>query len=214
MSRKQKSKRKKSPPQQAPKTESRPKKDARRQPVETGPIPDPVGTKPAPDPVEASRHRPVSDKSGEPAGGQPFMRSPGGKNAAPVAMSLVPEGDAGRDCWHYGVQLPRRADLKTLFDGIRSTRPRDEHGTVYIRTDVLLPGTGNAHLSYEYKAGVFTRVESPSKDKKAPLLADLLGLPITKAKACGGWGAMDYFVCVAGDNSNAADYIPDTESEG
>lgn len=100
---------------------------------------------------------------------------------------------AGGDCTRYDVSFPARMDIQALFDAIRKER-RDEHGTVYISLNLAEAGTGNHQLSYDYAGGMFTRREKPSKDKKAPLLAELLDKPVTKIRACGGWGLMDYYV--------------------
>lgn len=100
---------------------------------------------------------------------------------------------AGGDCTRYELSFPARMDIQALFDVIRKER-RDEHGTVYISLNLADSGAGNHQLSYDYAGGMFTRREKPSKDKAAPLLADLLGRPVTKIRACGGWGVMDYYV--------------------
>lgn len=122
--------------------------------------------KPAPTRVDNPRYKSLQFRDGQPAGG---------------------------DCTRYDVSFPARMDIQALFDAIRKER-RDEHGTVYISLNLAEAGAGNHQLSYDYAGGMFTRREKPSKDKKAPLLAELLDRPVTKIRACGGWGLMDYYV--------------------
>lgn len=169
-----------------------------------GPVPEITGAVQE-DPVREIQDAPVPAPAGDPGSGRmppdgaPYMRQPAGRASSPVSMRLENARDAGGDCWHFDVKLPRLADLRTLFDGIRSTRPREETGTVYVRTDVLGADAGNAQLSYAYKQGMFARAGGSNK---ALALADLLGLPITRIRATGGWGRMDYFVNVAGENAD------------
>lgn len=156
-------------------------------------------------PVETPRHL-VADVSGSIASnpvpskilsptGQPFMRQPSGRRSTPVDMRLEAISEAGDDCWHYQVTLPRNADLSALFNGIRSTRPREESGTIYIRTDIMNATSGNAQLIYDYTFGMFMRRVKDSQ--KELLLANLLDQPIVQARASGGWGRMDYFINIA-----------------
>ena len=158
------------------------------------------------DKAQAPGHRFIADVSGsmsdkytpsrlESPAGQPFMRQPSGRRSTPVAMSLEPVAEAGGDCWEYQVTLPRNADLSVLFNGIRSTRPREESGTIYIRTDIIDATAGNAQLIYDYTFGMFMRRVDGSK--KDLLLANLLDQPIVQARAKGGWGQMSYFINLA-----------------
>lgn len=179
-------------------------KQKQAEPKIENPVPDPE-TEPAADPNGFNHHF-IADVSGSmsekytpsrPASpaGRPFMRQPSGRKSIPVDMSLDPVRDAGGDCWEYQVTLPRNADLSVLFNGIRSTRPREESGTVYIRTDIMDATAGNAQLIYDYTFGMFMRrVEGSKKDL---LLANLLDQPIMQIRAKGGWGQMNYFVNLA-----------------
>lgn len=133
--------------------------------------------KPAPARVENPRYKSLRFENGQPAGG---------------------------DCTRYDVGFPARMDIQALFDAIRKER-RDEHGTVYISLNLAEAGTGNYQLSYDYAGGMFTRREKPSKDKKAPLLAELLDRSVTKIRACGGWGLMDYYVNILPADGPAGD---------
>lgn len=147
--------------------------------------------RPAPARVENPRYRSLQFGDGQPTGG---------------------------DCTRYGVGFPARMDIQALFDAIRKER-RDEHGTVYISLNLAEAGTSNYQLSYDYAGGMFTRREKPSKDKAAPLLADLLDRPVQKIQACGGWGLMDYYVNIRpadapDENAGARPYDPSEIIQG
>lgn len=164
--------------------------------------------KPAAAPAESAA--PANDPP-EPAAQDAPMRSPAPalkRHAATKFRTLeFGEGEyAGADCSRYDIRYPARMDIQALFNAIRKER-KDEHGTVYISTNLAEAGPANYQLSYEYAGGMFTRRETPSRDRRAPLLADLLDKPIRKLRACGGWGTMDYFV-----NIHDLPAEPDTEN--
>lgn len=123
--------------------------------------------------------------------------------AAHGTLKFTDAGDAGGSCRRYQVQYPARMDIQGLFNAIRA-KGRDENGLVYISTNLADAGPENYQLSYEYADNLFTRREDVSRNKKSPALADLLGHPITRLQALGGYGRMDYFV-----NVYALDDMPD-----
>lgn len=144
---------------------------------------------------------PVIEREPEPAPvpDAPVAAPYTGFQAARGTLKFTDAGDAGGSCRRYQVQYPARMDIQGLFNAIRAKSLNDS-GLVYISTNLAEAGPENYQLSYEYADQLFTRLEDVSRNKKSPALADLLGHPIMKLQAAGGYGRMDYFVNICMPN--------------
>lgn len=110
-------------------------------------------------------------------------------------MELLPNGEAGlnNDERKYKVALPDGATLKTLFDAIRTDRPKDEHGAVLIKTGLIAATPENCKTKYTFSDGCF---KEEYRSNEFEPHEDILDRVIYSAIAVGGWSNMTYLVIV------------------